>query len=72
MSFVTYSQRQIDCCYTDGLLYAERGIAVPRNLFARCAEGTCEAIWFVLFIFVGAVCNLQTYELCGTVMPHLR
>ena len=35
-------------------------------------EGTCEAIWFVLFILVGAVCNLQTYELCGTVMPRLR
>ena len=72
MSFVTCSQCQIPFCYTGGLVYAGATYPCRATRLRVVPEGTCEAIWFVLFIFVGPVCNLQTYELRGTVMPRLR
>ena len=55
MSFVTYSQRQIDCCYTGDLLYAERGIAVPRNSLTRYTARHLRIKRLVQFIFADPV-----------------
>ena len=53
--------------------YSTQGAAYPcrANPWHVVTHGTCETIWFVPFILVGAVRKLQTYELRGTVMPRL-
>ena len=65
-----FRSSQIAYCYTDRQLYAGATYPCRANPWHVVTHSTCEAIWFVPFILVGAVRNLQTYESCGTVMPH--
>ena len=51
----TYSQRQINYCYTCGFIYAERGITVPRNSLTRYTARHLRIKRLVQFILVGAV-----------------
>ena len=51
----TYSQRQINYCYTCGFIYAGRGIAVPRNSLARYDRQHLRIRRSVQFILAGAV-----------------
>ena len=51
----TYSQRQINYCYTCGFIYAERGITVPRNSLTRYTARHLRIKRLVQFIFVGSV-----------------
>ena len=65
-----FRSSQTAYCYTYGLLCAGATYPCRATLWHVVTHSTCEAIWFVPFILVGAVRNLQTYESCGTVMPH--
>ena len=51
----TYSQRQMNYCYTCGFIYAERGITVPRNSLTRYTARHLRIKRLVQFILVGAV-----------------
>ena len=53
----TYSQRQINYCYTCGFIYAERGITVPRNSLTRCTARHLRFRRLVQFILAGPVSN---------------
>ena len=53
----TYSQRQINYCYTYGLLYAERDIPVSRNSLTRYTGRHLRIRRLVQFILAGAVYN---------------
>ena len=72
MSFATYSQGQILHCYTYGLLYAGRGIAVPRNSLARCNGRHLRIRRLVQFIladpvYYNALTNCATRVCCACV-----
>ena len=51
----TYSQRQINYCYTCGFIYAERGITVPHNSLTCYTARHLRIRRLILFIFAGAV-----------------
>ena len=53
--FFTYSQCRIPFCYTYGLLYAGRGIAVPRNSLTCYTGRHLRIRRLILFIFAGTV-----------------
>ena len=55
VSFVKYSQRQINYCYTCGFIYAERGITVPHNSLTCYTARHLRIRRLILFIFAGAV-----------------
>ena len=66
-----FRNSQTAYCYTCGLINAECGITVPHNFLRVIPEGTCEFRYWVQFILVGAVRNLQTNELRNTGMLRL-
>ena len=63
----TYSQRQINYCYTCGFIYAGRGIAVPRNSLARYDRQHLRIRRSVQFILAGAV-RYNVPRICATLL----
>ena len=68
----TYSQCQIQYCYTDGLLYAGRGIVVPRDSLSALLQTGSTRINCIKCLIRRCRALQRAKELRNTVMLRLR